>query len=178
MRVRPLREVFKGLPVNLENVREVFTQISSRISGSKVIFSSSNSTIYLAIQLGSDVLLDLRVSSAVVETYVENRLLSALREVGFPEILEVLKGYYSSAKSISISKAIPSGSLYIVIQGDNINVPNVRLVITRDYFDLSSSFCRISSTGDTCALLSKILEVGRAYFKEFVEPTAFSKTPT
>ncbi|MCS7098888.1 MAG: hypothetical protein NZ925_00895 [Sulfolobales archaeon] len=176
--MRPLRDAFKGLPVNLENVREAFTRISSRISGSKVIFSSSNLTVYLAIQLDSDVLFDLRVSSAVVEMYVEGRLLSVLGEVGFSEILEVLEGYHSSVKSISISKAVPSGSLYIVIQGDNINMPNVRLVVTRDYFDLSSSFCRISSTGNTCILLSKILEVGRGYFKDFVESTAFSKTPT
>lgn len=173
-----MKEVFKGLPVNLENVREVFTQISSRISGSKVIFSSSNSTTYLAIQLDSDLLLDLRVSSAVVEIYVENRLLSALGEVGFSEILEVLERYHSSVKSVSISKAVPSGSLYIVIQGDNVGMPNVRLVVTRDYFDLSSSFCRMSSTENTCALLLKILEVGRNYFKEFVESTASSKTPT
>ncbi|MCX8184517.1 MAG: hypothetical protein RMI56_06555 [Sulfolobales archaeon] len=100
-----------------------------------------------------------------------------MREIGFPEILETLDGYQSFVRSISISKAIPSGSLYLVIQGDSVNMPNVRLVITRDYFDLSSSFCRISSTtGNTCILLSKVLEVGKNYFKDFVESAVLSKT--
>ncbi|MEM2207096.1 MAG: hypothetical protein QXG17_00165 [Sulfolobales archaeon] len=166
--MRSLREVFRGLPVVQEKIRDVFESISSKISGSVVTFSSSDSTTYVSIQLENEVLLDLRISPAVAEMYVSGRLLSALKEVGLPEVFEVLEKYGSYVKSVSISKAIPSGSLYLIVQGDSVNIPNIRLVITEDFFDLSSSFCKITPSDNMCLLLTKILEVGKSYFNDFL----------
>ncbi|MEM1651287.1 MAG: hypothetical protein QW780_02855 [Sulfolobales archaeon] len=163
-----MREVFRGLPVDPEKIKEAFKLISNRIPGSVVSFSSSDSTTYVSIQLEGEVLLDLRVSPAVAEMYVTGKLLSALEEVGLPEVYEVLRKYSSSVRSVSISKAIPSGSLYLVVQGDGISIPNIRLVITKDFFDLSSSFCRITSSDNMCLLLTRILEVGKKYFNDFL----------
>lgn len=163
-----MREIFKGLPTCVKKIEEVFKSISSRVPGSTVTSSSSDSTIYLSIQLGDEVLLDLRISPAVVETYITSKLLSALKDVGLHEIYGVLESYGPYIKSVSISKAHPSGSLYLMIQGDGINVPNIRLVITKDFFDLSSSFCRISASENTCLLLTKILELGKSYFDDFL----------
>lgn len=162
-----MREAFKGLPLDLRKVEDLFKLISSRVPGSRVLSASSDSTTYLGIQLGDEVLLDLRVSSAVVEVYVAGRLLDALKDIGLTEVFEVLEKYGASIKSVSISKAIPSGSLYMVVQGDGVGLPNIRLVVTRDFFDLSSSFCRISSTENTCLLLTKVHELGRMYFEDF-----------
>lgn len=166
--VKSLREVFKGLPVDSEKIKEAFKSISGKISGSVVSLSSSDSTTYISIQLEDEVLLDLRVSPAVVEMYVSSRLLGALEEMGLPEVFEVLEKYSSYVRSVSISKAIPSSSLYLVVQGDGVNIPNIRLVITKDFFDLSSSFCKITSSDNMCLLLNRILEVGRKYFNEFL----------
>lgn len=163
-----MREIFRGLPISVEKIEEVFRSISGRVPGSTVTSSSSDSTIYVSVQLGDEVLIDLRVSPAVVETYIAGKLLSALRDVGLHEAYEVLEKYCPHIRSVSISKAHPSGSLYLTIQGDGTSVPNIRLVMTKDFFDLSSSFCRISTSENTCSLLAKILELGKSYFDDFL----------
>ncbi len=166
-----LREALKGQHPGLERIESVFRSISSGVPGSALISSSSEATMYLGIQLESEVLLDLRISPAVVEVYVSGRHLDSLRDLGLPELLEALERYSPHIRSVAVSKAIPSGSLYLVVQGDGVNAPNIRLVVTRDFYDLSSSFCRISPSENTCALLSKLLELGTSYFREFVGGT-------
>lgn len=161
-----LRDIFRGLQVDLRNVEELFNSISAEISGSKVI-TSLNLTKYLGIRLGDELLLDVRISSAVVEVYVSGKLLDRLDEVGLPELYKVLEKYAPGVRSVAISKALPSSSLYLVIQGDGITLPNTRLTIFREFFDVSSSFCRISTSENTYAFLLDILELGRKYFEEF-----------
>lgn len=129
--------------------------------------TSSNQTKYLAIQLGDELLLDVRVSSTVLEVYVSGKLFNKLGEMGLPELQRVLEKYGHAVRSIAISKAIPSSSLYIIVQGDGVNLPNIRLTVSREFFDVSSSFCRISTSENTCSLLLDSLDVARKYFEEF-----------
>lgn len=166
-----LREAFRGSRPDPKSIENVFKSISSRAPGSTVTSASSESTTYLGIQLGNEVLLDLRISPVVVEVYASGKLLDALRDLGLPELPEAIGRYSPYIRSVAISKAIPSGTLYLIVQGDDVNVPNIRLVVARDFYDLSSSFCRMSPSESTCALLSRLLELGASYFKEFVGET-------
>lgn len=162
-----MREVLRSSHVDVRYLRELFGRLSSKVPGSKVIESYAESTTYLALELDKEVLADLRISAAVVEVFVSGRVFDHLAELGLAEIYEILAKYSPSVKSIAISKAMPSATLYLIIQGDGATLPNVRLMISRDLYDLSSSFCRISPSENTYTLLLKILELGKKYFEEF-----------
>lgn len=162
-----MREVLRGSHVDVRYLKELFVRLSSKVPGSKVLESHAESTNYLALELDKEVLVDLRISAAVVEVFISGKVFDHLAELGFAEIHEILAKYSQSVKSIAISKAIPSATLYLIIQGDGATLPNARLMISKDIYDLSSSFCRISPSENTYTLLLRILELGKKYFGEF-----------
>ncbi len=169
--INGLRDVLRGLPVDFREVEEVFKKLSSRVPDSKLLKALTESTNYLALKLDDEVLADLRVSTAVVELFISGRSLDFLVDLGFTDLYDVLARNAPSIKSVAISKAIPSSTLYLVIQGDGVTTPNVRLMISKELYDLSSSFCRISPTENTYSFLTSILELGKKYFDEFFRST-------
>lgn len=169
--INGLRDVLRGLPADFREIEEVFKKLSSRVPDSKLLKALTESTGYLALQLNEEVLVDLRISVAVVELFVSGRFLDSLVDLGFTELYNILAGNASSIKSVAISKAIPSNTLYLIIQGDGTIIPNIRLMISKELYDLSSSFCRISPTENTYTFLTSILDLGKKYFNEFFRLT-------
>jgi len=157
----------KGLSSDLREIEEIFKKLSSMVPGSKLVTAFTESTSYIALQLNEEVLVDLRVSTAVVELFVSGRFLNSLTELGLADLYSILTKSSSSIKSAAISKAVPSNTLYLVVQGDGMSTPNIRLMVSKELYDLSSSFCRISPTENTYTLLTNILELGKKYFDEF-----------
>lgn len=159
-----LRSLMERSFVDKEEASTLINKYAS-ILGGKAEVIEAEGNVYARVEREGLLLLDFRFSTHVVELYVkvlDRKSLSILEDLGFKDLYQVLREAKGVPSDIVISKVLPSMSLYILINGRDISgavFPSIKVIIRRDYYEISSSYCRVSSDEDTCDMLAKLREL-------------------
>ncbi len=149
--------MFKDLNVDLNDLK---AHASNLIAGAEVTTVSAGGVKSLNILTPSGLLFDLRVTNVSAEVYLNlciegyESLESLLTEIGlgftFKLIKELRDVFKSLPKSLIISKAIPSGITYLILEPTN-TFPPVKGVLRGGEIAVTAPSCSVINGKVECA---------------------------
>ncbi len=119
--------LLKELEVDVNGVKECLHRL---FNGSEIITSVTNEVKYLAVCKSNKIIFDLRLTNNVAEIYINlalgeftDDLLKMLSimdlKVVSEGIRELIRTFGTTPKSITISRVLPSNSIYILLEPNN-----------------------------------------------------------
>jgi len=166
-----IRSIFKRCSITKDELLKHLTKLCEDLRAD-VEIRNVEGGIYGAVRVNNELVCDVRVNENVCEYYLKIKninYLNYLIKSGFKELAELIRNYSSSYPSeVVVSKVIPSRSIYILMSSRGVPkaFPSVRVTYRENFFEASSSYCRLSVDEDTCKFLNELLNIAKKYWLE------------
>jgi len=166
-----IRNVFKKRSITKDELFKHLTKLCEDLKAD-IEVRDVEVGIYGAVRVDDELICDVRVNEDMCEYYLKIKnvnYLNYLVESGFKELAELIRKYSSSYPSeVVISKVVPSKSIYILMSSRDVPkaFPSVRVTYRENFFEVSSSYCRLSVDEDTCKFLNELLNIAKKYWLE------------
>jgi len=166
-----IRDIFRECSITKDELLKRLTRLYGGLRADIEVRNFEGGT-YGVVRVNDELICDVRVNEVMCEYYLKIKdinYLDYLSKSGFKELAELIRSYSGSYPSeIAISKVMSSRSIYILMSSRDVPkaFPSIRVTYRENFFEVSSSYCRLSVDEDTCKFLNELLNIAKKYWLE------------